>query len=208
MKNMLALFGVLLAADCGAAVYAGKKYDMRGPISGYRTGDNGICYVAMTTSDGYYTDGYHEVSDRQMCKLARATYLLRGDIRARAEVRYGTDTNAFTEFEVNRDSEPYWPPYRAANNAATYKLSGSINGYLLVRGNTSCFVSVKGTTNVALGSGYHEVKKSSHCAVLLGAYLDGSTVNLSAEKTGDINQIVSAELSDSPKAYWPPYGKH
>jgi len=206
MKNMLALFGVLLAADCGAAVYAGTKYAMTGPVSGYMTGDNGSCYVAITSSDWYYKDGYHFVSDRQMCTFARAIYMLRSDLRARAEVRYGTDTNAITDFEAVRDSAPYWPPYRAANHVAEYKLIGPVNGYLLVRGNRSCFVSIKG--NAALSNGYHEVKNRSHCVTLFGAYLEGSTVYLSAKKTGGINQIVKVELGDSPKVYWPPYGKH
>ncbi|MEV8521198.1 hypothetical protein ABZR86_15475 [Dyella marensis] len=207
MKNMLALFGVLLAADCGAAVIDGTLYNLRGPVSGYKTADKaGTCYVAITASDWYYKDGYHFVDDRQLCKLARASYLLRSDLRARAAVRYGTDTNELVEFEATRDGAPYWPPYRTASNRAEYKLIGPVNGYLLVIRNMSCFVSIKG--NDALSNGYHEVKNRSHCDTLFGAYLDGSTVQLSVKKAKNINQVVSVALGDNPKVYWPPYGKH
>ena len=206
MKNMLVLFGLLLAADCGATVYAGAKYDMSGPISGYLTGDAGACYVAISTAETYYADGYHYVSDPKMCALARATYLLRGKIRAIAEVRYGTDTNRITDFEVTRGGTPYWPPYHDANNTAHYALIGQVNGYLLVAGTTSCFASIKG--NAARSNGYHEVKQPAHCNALLGAYLDGSAVTVSAEKSSHVNQITSVELSDDPKVYWPPYGRH
>ena len=206
MKNMLALFGLLLSAECFATVYAGAKYDMSGPISGYLTGQDGTCYIAMTTSDTYYSDGYHYVSDRQMCGLARATYMLRGQIRAIAEVRYGTDTNRITDLEVTRGGTPYWPPYHAANNVSHYALIGPVNGYLLISENRSCYVSIKG--NAALSNGYHQVKDRSHCVTLLGAYLDGSTVTISADATSYVNQITSVELSESPQVRWPPYGKH
>lgn len=205
MKNTLALFGLLLSAGCSTQAFA-QKYDMSGPISGYLTGHEGACYVAISTSSWYYTNGYHLVSDAKMCALARATYMLHGKIRAIAEVAYGVDTNKITDFEVTRDGTPYWPPYHGGNDATHYALIGPVNGYLLVRDNSSCFASIKG--NAALSNGYHEVKDRSHCVALLGAYLTGSTVTVSAEKSSHLNQITSVEQSDDPKVYWPPYGKH
>lgn len=203
MKKMAALLGSLLSANCAADVTDGTKYNLSGPISGFLTGREGACYVAITTSSSYYSDGYHTVDDPRMCALARAIYLLRGDIRAIAEVRYGADTNRVTDFEATSGGTPYWPPYHTADNADHYALIGPVNGYLLVAGNKSCYVSIEG--NAPLSNGYHEVEDGAHCVMLLGAYLLGSTVSVSAQKGSKINLLTSVEMSESPKVHWPPY---
>lgn len=213
MKIMHALLIALILACLGgqahAAVSAGTKYRMSGPVSGYLSGSEGKCYIAITSPPqySYYSDGYHLIDDRQMCGLARAIYMLRGKISVVAEVRYDMDTNRITDLEVTRGGTPYWPPYHDGNNAAHYALIGQVNGYLLVAKNSSCFVSIKG--NAPLSNGYHEVKNRAHCVTLLGAYMDGSVVTVSAEKSrwGSPNLVTSTELSENHKVYWPPYGK-
>jgi len=211
MKLSYTLFSLLIMACIGghahADVSSGTKYRLSGAVSGYLSDTGGKCYIAITDSSRYYSDGYHLIDDKQMCQLARSIYMLRGKISAVAEVRYDMDTNRITDLEATRGGTPYWPPYHGGNNVAHYALIGQVNGYLLIAKNSSCYVSIKG--NAAMSNGYHEVKDHALCVVLLGAYLEGAVVTTSAEKSwpGYPNLVTSAELSESPKVHWPPYGK-
>lgn len=199
MKNTWAVPGLLLAA-LGSA----EAYDLKGVISGYMTGPDGACNIAIDgPANGIYNNGYHRVSDARTCNFARAIYALRGEaVRARTKVTPGRDgPNEITELEASRGGASYWPPYRDGNAADHYGLIGSVNGYLRVANNKSCFVSIK--SSAFHGNAYHEVKDRAKCRALLYAYADGSeNVAVHVERGEGMNRITEVDLTQSDGPRW------
>jgi len=108
MKALASLLIFLLPISAAAG-----EAHLKGSVVGFRMDDGqDRCYVAIEdSSNAYYDSGYHHITNKAMCSMAKAAFLTGITVAAITNVELGA-TNSIKSMELVRvGATPYWPPY-------------------------------------------------------------------------------------------------